>query len=138
VLQYSFTWKQLSAIAGISLWNIYFKLVQGAFRAAEIVTFIKALRRHLAPRKLLIVWDRLPAHRSRMVRDYVESQNDAIELEFLPAYAPEVKPGRIPLGALEAPRAGKLLPQGLRRTQCRGTCQAPANTTSLATAASMP
>ena len=92
VLQYSFTWKQLSAIAGVSFWNIYFKLVQGAFRAAEIVAFLKALRRHLAPRKLLIVWDRLPAHRSRMVRDYVESQNDAIELEFLPAYAPELNP----------------------------------------------
>jgi hypothetical protein len=35
VLQYSFTWKQLSAIAGISFWNIYFKLVHGAFRAAD-------------------------------------------------------------------------------------------------------
>ena len=55
VLQYSFTWKQLSAIAGISFWNIYFKLVHGAFRAAEIVAFLKALRRHLAHRKLLIV-----------------------------------------------------------------------------------
>ena len=30
VLQYSFTWKQLSAVAGISFWNIYFKLVRGA------------------------------------------------------------------------------------------------------------
>ena len=92
VLQYSFTWKQLSAVAGISFWNIYFKLVHGAFRAAEIVAFLKALRRHLAPRKLLIIWDRLPAHRSRLVRDYVESQNDAVELEFLPAYAPELNP----------------------------------------------
>jgi len=68
LLQYSFTWKQLSAVAGVSFWNIYFKLVHGAFRAAEIVAFLKALRRHLAPRKLLIVWDRLPAHRSRMAR----------------------------------------------------------------------
>ena len=59
VLQYSFTWKQLPAVAGISFWNIYFKLVQGAFRAAEIVSCLKALRRHLAPKKLLIVWGRL-------------------------------------------------------------------------------
>ena len=41
VLQYSFTWKQLSAVAGVSFWNIYFKLVQGAVRAPEIVTFLK-------------------------------------------------------------------------------------------------
>src|SRR5689334_9081462 len=36
VLQYSFTWKQLSAVAGISFWNIYFKLVQGAVRQPQV------------------------------------------------------------------------------------------------------
>src|SRR6516225_5742601 len=76
VLQYSFTWKQLSAVAGVSFWNIYFK----------------PLRRHLGDRKLLIVWDRLQAHRSRLVREYVESQEGAIHLEFLPPYAPELNP----------------------------------------------
>ena len=86
MLQYSFTWKQLSAVAGISFWNIYFKLVQGAVRAPEVVVFLRALRRHLGDRKLLIVWDRLQAHRSRLVREYVESQEGAIHLEFLPPY----------------------------------------------------
>src|SRR5690242_16771131 len=74
------------------VWNIYFKLVQGAVRAPEIVAFLKALRRHLGDRKLLIVWDRLQAHRSRLVREYVESQEGAIHLEFLPPYAPELNP----------------------------------------------
>ena len=92
VLQYSFTWKQLSAVAGISFWNIYFKLVQGAVRAPEVVVFLRALRRHLGDRKLLIVWDRLQAHRSPLVREYVESQEGAIHLEFLPPYAPELNP----------------------------------------------
>ena len=92
VLQYSFTWKQLSAVAGISFWNIYFKLVHGAFRAAEIVTFLKALRRHLVPRKLLIVWDRLPAHRSRLVGQFLDSLQGQIAIEYLPPYAPELNP----------------------------------------------
>ncbi len=92
VLQYSFTWNQLSAVAGVSFWNIYFKLVKGAVRAPEIVAFLKNLRRHLTGRKLLIVWDRLQAHRSRLVRDYVEAQGGAIQLEFLPPYAPELNP----------------------------------------------
>src|SRR4051812_6748997 len=74
VLQYSFNWKQLSAVAGVSFWNIYFKLVQGAVQAPEIVAFLKALRRHLGNRKLLIVWDRLQAHRSRLVREYDEGR----------------------------------------------------------------
>jgi transposase len=79
-------------VAGVTFWTFYFKLVKGAVRAADLVVFLKALRRQLAPRKLLIIWDRLPAHRSRLVRDYVRSQNGAIQLEFLPAYAPELNP----------------------------------------------
>jgi transposase len=89
VLQYSFTWNQLSAVAGVTFWNIYFKLVKGAVRAPEIVAFLKNLKRHLAGRKLLIIWDRLQAHRSRLVRDYVETEGGGIKLEFLPPYAPE-------------------------------------------------
>ena len=88
VLQYSFTWKKLSAVAGISFWNIYFKLVQGAVRALEIVAFLKALRRHLGDRKLLIDRDRLQAHKSWLVREYVESQEGAIHLEHLPPLHP--------------------------------------------------
>ena len=87
VLQYSFTWNHLSAVAGVTFWNIYFKLIKGAVRAPEFVAFLKNLRRHLANRKLLIVWDRLPAHRSRLVRDYAESQAGAVQLEFLPRLA---------------------------------------------------
>lgn len=42
--------------------------------------------------KLLIIWDGLPAHRSRLVRDYVDSLDGDIVLERLPAYAPELNP----------------------------------------------
>ena len=92
ILQYSFTWNQLSAVAGVTFWNIYFKLVNGAVRAPELVAFLKNLRRHLRGRKLLIIWDRLQAHRSRLVRDYVETEGGDIQLEFLPPYAPELNP----------------------------------------------
>ena len=47
VLQYSFTWNQLSAVAGVTFW-----LVNGAVRAADLVAFLKDLRRHLAPPSL--------------------------------------------------------------------------------------
>ena len=92
VLQYSFTWNQHSAMAGVTIWKFYFKLVKGAVRATDLVAFLKDLRRHLAPRKLLVVWDRLQAHRSRLVRDYVDGEGGGIKLEFLPAYAPELNP----------------------------------------------
>ena len=91
VLQYHFNWKTLSVIAGITLWNFYFRLFPGAIRAPQVVAFLKHLLRHI-PGKLLLVWDRLPAHRSRLVQDFVASQNGRIHMEYLPAYAPELNP----------------------------------------------
>ena len=117
VLQYSFTWNQLSAVAGVTFWNIYFKLVKGAVRAPEIVAFLKNLKRHLAGRKLLIIWDRLQAHRSRLVRDYVETEGGDIKLEFSAALRARTQSRRVPVGALEAARDAQLLSEGLRRTQ---------------------
>lgn len=41
---------------------------------------------------LLIVWDRLPAHRSGLVREFIELSAGHIETEYLPPYAPELIP----------------------------------------------
>lgn len=56
-----------------------------------MVDFLRRLRRQL-PGRLLIIWDGLRQHRSRLVKDFVATQNGAIHLEYLPAYAPELNP----------------------------------------------
>ena len=38
------------------------------------------------------LWDGLPSHRSRLVRDFVAKTKGALVLERLPAYAPELNP----------------------------------------------
>jgi len=91
VLQYSFSWKQLSVIAGVSFVRFYFRLFAGAIRSPQIVEFLKALSQVMG-KKLLIIWDRLQAHRSKLVRAFVEQRKGRIALEYLPAYAPELNP----------------------------------------------
>jgi transposase len=91
VLQYSFNWQQLSLIAGVTYWRFYFRFFPGAIKGPQIVEYLKALNATLRG-KLLVIWDGLPAHRSRVVRDYVESLDGHIQLERLPAYAPELNP----------------------------------------------
>lgn len=91
VLQMSFNWKQLSAIAGMSMWRFYFKLYPGAIRSEQIIHFLKHLNKQIKG-KLLIIWDGLMAHRSRLVRQFIDSLNGRIQLERLPAYAPELNP----------------------------------------------
>ena len=91
VLQYHFNWKVLSAVAGITWWNFYFRLYRRTIRAPEVENFLGHLLRHL-PGKLLLVWDRSQTHRGRVVREFVARQRGRIELEYLLAYAPELNP----------------------------------------------
>jgi transposase len=91
VLQYSFSWKQLSVIAGVTWWRFYFRLFSGTIRTPQVIEFLKVLQASIGE-KLLVIWDRLQAHRSKLVRRYVEEQDGAITLESLPTYAPELNP----------------------------------------------
>ena len=68
-----------------------FRLHEGSIRKEEIVAFLKALKAHLR-KPLLVIWDGLRAHRSRVVRDYLDSINGHIQIAFLPAYAPDLNP----------------------------------------------
>ncbi|MCH8141257.1 MAG: IS630 family transposase [Proteobacteria bacterium] len=56
----------------------------------EVIDFLRELLRHLRGR-VIIVWDRLNAHRSRRVKAYPASRT-RVTLELLPPYAPELNP----------------------------------------------
>jgi len=57
----------------------------------EPVVFLRHLLQRI-PGRLLIVWDGLAAHRSKLVKEYVAGLEGRIHLERLPAYAPELNP----------------------------------------------
>ena len=56
--------------------------------------FVSLLRRMMRGRRrpLHLIVDGLPAHKTRLVRDYVDSAEGHTQIEFLPAYAPEINP----------------------------------------------
>ena len=62
-----------------------------SIRHPQVIEFLKALRAHIN-RPLLIIWDRSQTHRSRLVKKFLESLNGALQLEFVPGYAPELNP----------------------------------------------
>ena len=51
------------------------------------------MRRRRKP--LFLVIDSLPAHKAKLVRDYVETTNGKLKLYFLPGYAPELNPDEL-------------------------------------------
>lgn len=78
-------------IAGITWWQFYFRLYPGAIRTPQVLNFLHHLRRQLRGR-LLVIWDGLPVHRSRKVREFLGRQRGRLILAALPAYAPELNP----------------------------------------------
>ena len=60
-------------------------------RAPQVVNFLGHLLHHL-PGKLLVVWHGLPAHRARLVREFIRAQRGRLAIERLPGYAPELNP----------------------------------------------
>ena len=67
-----------------------FQIHEDNLRTAEVVSFIRQLRRQLR-RPLIIIWDRWPVHRAAAKR-VAASRMKQIEFEWLPAYAPELNP----------------------------------------------
>lgn len=61
-----------------------------AVRGPDILVALRHFRRHL-PGPLIIVWDRLSAHRDRQVQQWIAA-DPQLCVEWLPSYAPDLNP----------------------------------------------
>jgi len=91
VIHQSFSWKQMSAIAGLSCWRFYFRFFPGAIKSEQIIEFLSALYKTIG-KKLLIVWEGVGTHKSRLVRAWLEKQHGRFAIAFLPRCAPDLNP----------------------------------------------
>ena len=91
ILEFNFNWKKLSCIGGISFREVYFQLHEESVKGPQVVEFVKYLCRAIQG-DLLIVWDGLRAHWSRVVKEHLETLGQRVVVEQLPAYAPELNP----------------------------------------------
>ncbi len=80
--------------------GLYFTLLPDEnATAGHFRRFLADLRRHLQ-RPLVVVWDRLAAHRAREVREALD-RSGRVHLAFLPPYAPELNPVEMLWGYLK-------------------------------------
>jgi transposase len=70
--------------------GLYFQIHDHNIRFAEVMAFLSLLHRHLR-RKFILVLDRYNAHR-KAVRLLQAEHPDWFEVEWLPAYAPDLNP----------------------------------------------
>src|SRR6266852_5055594 len=122
VLQHHFNWKVLSAAAGITWWNFYFRLYPGAIHAAEVIDCDRLPRPSAAPPAGQAAGGlgraaAAPGAAGHGVYPRAAGPAGDRALAGLRAGA---QPGRIYLGLLETPRTAQLLPARFRPAQLSG------------------
>ncbi len=75
--------------------TLRFRVFDERFTGPLFLDFLKRLVRDNQGRKVVLIVDGHPAHRARIVRDWVAANASLIELHFLPGYAPELNPAEM-------------------------------------------
>lgn len=82
----------LNMIAAVSgLGHMKFMLIQGTITADQICEFLHRLMQDHG-RKVFLIWDGHPTHRSKKVKECVKIYKGRLEIYTLPSYSPELNP----------------------------------------------
>jgi transposase len=99
VLRHRFRRWQRISMAGLCCYGpdrsrarLAFHAQPEAYTAEALIAVIGELRRFLHGAKATLLWDNLPAHRSKQMRQFLATQRGWLVVEHLPAYAPELNP----------------------------------------------
>jgi transposase len=98
ILIHPFNWKKASMAAAICYGvrgggaQLSFHVTPGNYDTDTLIEVLGELRQFLGGEKATLLWDGLPAHRSRAMRAWLATQRSWLVVERLPAYAPELNP----------------------------------------------
>ena len=113
------SWKSLT-MAGLLLFapegnnpKVYFRLQPGAMDKDDFIDFLENIKKELRGRKLLLIWDGLPAHRAKTVKEYIDSRTAWLRVERYPAYAPELSPVELLWSLMKTKDLANVPPKGL-------------------------
>jgi len=87
--------QSINAISALSnKGGFWYHVFEGKFNAEKCIDCFKSFRKGRCHPVVLII-DGHPVHKSKRVNDYIESLDGAIELVFLPPYAPDLNPDEL-------------------------------------------
>ena len=101
------TRQSISAASAVNASGAFWFVTYKGGMTAEL--FVELLKHIMRGRRkpLFLVLDSLPAHKAKMVREYVESTKGRLELHFLPGYAPELNPDELAWNYVKRTGTGK-------------------------------
>ncbi len=114
VLRHAFNWKKLSICSALAFrWDgrrtrLLFSIVADSFTDAKLIHFLAEARKEFRRRRLIVVWDGLPSHRSRRMKQYLDTQRHRLTVVRLPPYAPELNPVEFAWGNIQGKELANL------------------------------
>lgn len=94
--------------------QILFKLQAGAMDKYDFVELLRDMKTELRDKKLLLIWDSLPAHKAAVVTNYIASEKHWLRVERYPSYAPELNPIELIWSPMKTKDLAHTPPKGLR------------------------
>jgi transposase len=89
--------------------RLAFMVFKCRFTTQVALEFLPRLLRHTL-RKVFLIWDGHPVHRSRAVKKWIEDHADRIEMYFLPGYSPDLNPDELLNQDVKANAVGRQRP----------------------------
>lgn len=87
-----FSCQMISTVSNLG--TLRFMVFDGKFNADVCITFLKRLIKDAA-KKIFLILDGHPVHKSRKVKAWIAANSDKISLFVLPAYSPELNPDEL-------------------------------------------
>jgi transposase len=109
-------WTRLSIAAALAFrWDgrrcrCYFQTRPGSYNDRALIVFLRALKQHFPGRHIILVWDGLGGHKSRLMRRYLARARTWLTVEPLPGYAPDLNPVEQIWGNLKGRELANLCP----------------------------
>lgn len=79
----------------------------------DFVKLLKNFKKEMQGKKALLIWDSLPAHKSKLVAEYIKSQERWLRVERYPGYAPELSPVEFIWSPMKTKDLAHVRPEGL-------------------------
>jgi transposase len=98
VVTHPYHWKKVSVAGALAYrWDgrrcrLLFQTKPDSYNTAALIRFLQLLRRCFRGQKVILIWDRLNAHKSKQMGRYLASQRRWLRVEWLPPYAPDLNP----------------------------------------------
>ena len=116
---HAFNWKKLSvAIAVAFRWDfqrsgLCFQTRPGSYNDVTLIEFLNDLKREFRGRRITLVWDGLPSHKSGPMQAYLRTQRSWLTVERLPGYAPDLNPAELVWGNVKGRELANLCADNL-------------------------